>query len=156
MKNKKIQSVRAWGVGLLFLVLMMIASCQEDAAPDDELRCQVEAIDGSEDDVVGKWKYVLRKNFRMIDGTMEITDLSCEEITLHFKSEGMVEVNNQSQIWFFESGDKLPFELLPADTGTGFSLKIGSSTRPASISKSKMIWNSMPLDGGISEFIRIE
>ncbi|SIS50540.1 hypothetical protein [Belliella pelovolcani] len=154
MKNKKIQSVRAWGVGLLFLVLIMMASCQEDAAPDDELRCQVEAIDGSEDEVVGKWKLIKAE---ILFGNPRNEDYSCDNIIYHYRNDGILRITNNTSDISHGSGE-YPYEFIPASLSeNGYPiLKRANSIWPCHIEKNNMTIYLMALDGPILHFLRTE
>ncbi|MCH7414893.1 hypothetical protein MM213_15440 [Belliella sp. R4-6] len=156
MKNKKIQSVRAWGVGLLFLVLMMIASCQEDGLPEGELKCPVEAVEGQEDDVVGKWKLVERRTISLFSGEIEVKDYSCDNVLYCFKPDGVLQINDNVGGWGYETG-VYNYELIPpAENEDHIKLRIGDLKWPFKIGESEMTLNMAHVDGPISLFLRIE
>lgn len=121
MKNKKIQSVRAWGVGLLFLVLIMMASCQEDALPQGELNCSVEAVDGPEDSVVGKWKLVKGEVFSSTSQELLMEDYSCNDILYQFNYDGKIVINADLEDYIGHKSGEYIYEII-IQSGVEFDL----------------------------------
>lgn len=144
---------------LMFLSLILIGACQEDALPQGELKCPLEAVDGQEDDVVGKWKMVWRREINFSTG-IDTTDYSCNNIIYHFKPDGILEVISDVEEAGHSKGE-YNYELIwdPYNSGatTFRGIKIGDFERWAcSIKTTNMTSDTSPLDGPTLHFVRIE
>jgi hypothetical protein len=141
---------------LLSLSLILFGACQEDALPQSELNCHVEAVEGSEGDVVGKWKMVKRETIRLVSGEIEVRDYSCDNIIYYFRADGVLEINNNVGGWRYETGI-YSYELIPsAENEDQINLHIGDFKWPFKIGKSEMTLNMSHVDGPIFLFLRIE
>ncbi|WPR76463.1 hypothetical protein [Algoriphagus sp. NG3] len=142
---------------LLVLTILPLAGCTESENPDDVLSCQVETVAGPEDDVIGKWKMVWRKEINFSTGE-KITDYSCNDIVFHFKPEGYLEVINDVEESEYSSGDyEYEFILSPFhETMEGYTLKINTLRWPCYINTNTLTLDASPVDGSTLHFVRME
>lgn len=141
---------------LMFLSMILFGACQEDALPQGELICPVEAVDGPEDSVVGKWKMIWeRPGF-----SLDTIDYSCNSIIYHFKPDGILEVLSDVEEAGHSDGEynyKLIWDPYNSGANTLRGIKIGEHSRWAIlIGTTKMTMDITPLDGPMRQFIRIE
>jgi len=157
MKNLRCISNRGWHFGLVFFGITLMASCQEVEIPEGKLRCQVEAVAGEEDDVVGKWKLVQERRFKMINGEIQLIDYSCNNIIYRFNLTGILEITNDVGRDGHVPGEYV-FELISPSLGeiNYHILKIGTLSWPCMIEKRNMTLNLAHVDGPTLYFVRIE
>ncbi len=140
---------------LVMLVLFSLFSgCQDVEFPG--LKCRVKSVDGSLDDVTGKWKLVRVKNFNMENGQHRELDYSCENIVYEFNEEDTVEIIG-GEFEFVSDPGIYDYDLVlsPFNGLTGFTMKIGFRTWACFIESGKMTLDASGLDGEILEFVRI-
>ena len=133
------------------------ASCTGDEVePEMGRACPVEAVEGPEDELVGKWKMVwMRRGF-----SIETVDHSCDNVIYHFRPDGILEVDSDVEGIGYDVGD-YNYELIwdPYNSGatTFRGVKIDDFLRWACfIEITTMILDIRPLDGPEMHFIRIE
>lgn len=139
----------------MVLFLPLLGGCQESEDPYGELRCQVVAVDGLEDDVVGKWKMVRRET---VFFNPETTDHSCDNVIYHFRKDGILEVSsNIGGVEHTSGNGEYAFELIPSNQHENkFVLKIGHLNWSCDIEGNKMVLSRVSTDGPILNFLRIE
>lgn len=141
---------------LIISSLIFLGACQEDERPEIELNCHVEGIIGSEDDVVGKWKLVKEKKISIVHPEIEVRDYSCDNIYYHFKQEGKLEIQNNVEGGFYESGT-YDYEFIPpADNETQFILELENYQWRVAIEGRIMTFNMALVDEPLKYFIRME
>lgn len=138
------------------LSILLLAGCTESENPDDVLSCQVETVAGPEDDVIGKWKMIRQKTFKLYNGDIEVKDYSCDNIVYHFNPNGVVKINNDAEGEEHVTGEYI-FELIPPvfDGKDYYILKIGTLNWHCRIKESYMTLNMAHVDGPTLYFARI-
>lgn len=161
MKSRVVVGEKALVWAMLIMVLPMLGACQKDEINNNELKCPVTAIEGANDNVVGKWKLVKVRIVQLDDG-ISMKDYSCKNIIYDFKQDGSLVVNGaQKDVHSFENGEySFVFSDTPIWEGMGdefkFTLKIGSTGAACGINNNIMIVDYAPLDGNTYYFVRFE
>jgi len=160
MKNNRIKSERWWYFGLVLISIFMNVGCQEVDTPEGELRCQVEAVAGEEDVVVGKWKMIKKTEFNFTTGS-HTTDHSCDNIIYYFREDGHVKVESDVEGIPYNTGDnvfpyELKFSLIHETMEDYTTLRIGNIRWPCKIEKRNMTLNLAYVDGPTLNFVRIQ
>ncbi|MCL6260907.1 hypothetical protein M3O96_17520 [Aquiflexum sp. TKW24L] len=139
----------------MVLLFPFFGGCQEREDPDGELKCQVDAVTGPEDDVVGKWKMVWERGAFFNRDTI---DYSCNNIIYHFRPDGFLEVRSDVEEAGLPQGDynyELTMSPLYEHMG-GYTLRISNTSWICYIKKTSMTLDIRPLDGPVTHFIRKE
>lgn len=154
---KSMDMIRMVVYGSLVLCFCAFVGCaEEDAEPELGRACPVDAVEGSEDGIVGKWKMVwMRRGF-----SIDTVDFSCDNVIYHFRPDGILEVSSDVEGIGYVAGD-YNYELIwdPYNSGatTFRGVKIDDFLRWACyIETTTMTLDITPLDGPMKHFIRIE
>jgi hypothetical protein len=82
-------------------------------------------VDGSTDDVTGKWQLVRVKNFNIENGRAGEVDYSCNDILYHFDAENTVEITGGGVEFVPDSGTyDYELTLTPFGRPDGYTMKI--------------------------------
>jgi len=136
----------------ILLLLFVGAGCNEN-----EQKCTTIAVEGPENNVIGKWKQVKGKT---VFDKPQIVDYSCNNIIYNFKSDGSLSIYSDIDNPIgYNSGEYIyEFSLysLYENIDENYTLKIENSSWACGISGSNMVLNNTPLDGPILYFVRIQ
>lgn len=142
---------------IFFLSLLTASGCTGDEGePELGKACPVDAVEGQENEIVGKWKMVWqRPGF-----SNDYTDYSCNNTMYHFKPDGILEVSNDVEGVGYSTGD-YSYEFVSDPYNSGVAdvrgLKIsGSLPWGYQIEATTMMLDLSFLDGPLKYFIRIE
>ncbi len=128
----------------------------DEGEPELGRACPVEAVEGPEDEIVGKWKMVWELGSFLVDSV----DHSCDNIIYHFRPDGVLEIDrglNEDVDFQREENYELIISFDDETETTVTVLTIGDFRRWAcTINRTKMELSRAPLDGPIRHFIRIE
>ncbi|HLW50226.1 MAG TPA: hypothetical protein VKZ78_04580 [Sphingobacteriaceae bacterium] len=153
---------------ILVMVLPMLGACQKQEINDDELKCPVTAIEGPDDNILGKWKLVKTRTSafnppsKIEDQRSRIEDYSCNNIIYHFKEDGLLIVSGTYEgVFGFTNGEySFVFSNTPSSDGMEdkfkLTLKIEQRDVPCSINNNNMIIDYAPGDGHTHYFVRVE
>lgn len=147
MKTKRLKLL---GISLLILPLCTVllgAGCQKK----DE-KCTINAINGPEDNIIGKWKLVKGEEVFYNPRTV---DYSCNNVIYQFKTDGVLIITSDIvDIIGFGTG-KYSYEFILTDKGS-HTLKVDNSQGGCSILGSDLTINYAYLDGPILYLIRVQ
>lgn len=153
--NPKMNIMRTQFLRLVMSILLLLfvgTGCKEN-----EQKCTTVAVEGPEDDVVGKWKQVKGKT---VFDKSQIVDYSCNNIIYNFKSDGSLSINSDIDNPIGYNSGEYIYEFsqhsLYENIDENYTLKIDNSNWACSISGSNMVLNNAPLDGPILYFVRIK
>lgn len=142
----------------ILIILFMIIACKKDDNMEENLRCPIEALDGANDNVVGKWKLAKAK---VVFQNPRTEDYSCDEIIYDFRADGILVISGgassdsigypEGQYTYAFTADKL-FEWVEES----YTLSIDETKIASGINNNQLILNSSPLDGPILYFVRIQ
>lgn len=141
----------------LIMVLPFFSACKKDDHLDEALRCPVEAVNGANDNITGKWKLVKAKAvFR--DPRTE--DYSCNDIVYDFRADGMLVISGTTKnpIGYDEGQYAYEFSIgkLYQEAEEDYTLKIGNTSLACNIEENQLVINESPLDGPILHLVRVE
>lgn len=156
MKTGEMKKDKWCLVLLLITSLILLGACQEDESPVVELNCHVEGILGPDDDVAGKWKLVKESIISIVHQEIEVRDYSCENIYYHFKQDGKLEIQNDGEGGFYESGNYDYEFILPSENESHFILELENFQWRVEIVGKVMTFKMANLDEPIKYFIRME
>jgi hypothetical protein len=126
----------------------------DEGEPERGRACPVEAVEGPEDEIVGKWKMVWEIGSFLVDSV----DHSCDNIIYHFRPDGILEVSSDVEGAGYSVGE-YDYELIsdPYNMGATTGVEISNFLRWACfIEPTNMILDIRPLDGPVKHFSRIE
>ena len=142
----------------IFIFLLTIVSCRKDEIPEQNLKCPVVAVNGADDNILGKWKLV---NANIVFSNPRTEDYSCDEIIYDFRADGILVVSSgasgdsvghqQGQYTYAFTADRL-FEGIEES----YTLSINETKIASGIKNNKLVLNDSPLDGPILYFVRIQ
>lgn len=140
----------------LFILLITFVGCQNGELPRQ--KCRVRSVDGSLENVYGKWRLTGMRSFGMQTGKVQELDFSCDNIVYHFTENAVVKIENTREDSFYPEGE-YNFELFLTpfhETMEGFTLKIGKTSWPCYLKTDMMTLDSSPTDGLILYFTRVK
>jgi len=140
-----------------FVVVFLIcaSACSKNNELEDGLKCQVEAKNGQDDDIIGEWKLVKGQTVFHDPRTI---DFSCDNVTYTFQEDGTLEVSGSAETVIGLGAGKYSFQLHrePLESSDEeFTLQIDELVMGSEISADAMIINHSYLDGPILYFVRI-
>lgn len=142
---------------MLCFCLMLHAGCETNGLSNHNLECKVNAVDGAQDNVIGKWRLV---KLEEVFYNPKVTDYSCYIIIYHFNEEGKLLVSsNIEENIIYEPGEyDYSFNIGTLYEGgeENYTLKISSINWACGIQESNMALNNAPVDGPKLYFVRIE
>lgn len=133
-------------------------SCEKDGLNEYGLKCDVKPVNGSDEDITGKWRKV-KSEYTFTPTKMDPIDYSCDNIIYHFKSNGEVEITSDISIEGRDPGS-YSYRIITEPPWVWMTehrtLKIGDSSWACNIKDNWMILSQAPVDGMIDHFIRVE
>lgn len=136
----------------LVLLAFLCSHCSE--AEDPDLACPIVAVNGADDDIVGKWKLV---KGQAVFYEPRTEDYSCSNIVYHFQEDGQLVISSTIEGFQGFSAGQHNYEFLQAPLlDHDYTLKIESVKIPCSVSGSSMIVDDSALDGPILHLVRIQ
>jgi len=96
---------------IIFSSLLMMLACQEEMRPEGELRCPVEALSGTRDDVAGKWKLVRGEILPSTSPEVISEDYSCDNIIFHFGEDGSLVITSDVEDYIGIIPEEYRYEL---------------------------------------------
>lgn len=133
-------------------------SCEKNGLNEYGLKCDIEPINGSDKDIIGKWRKV-KSEYTFTPTKTDPIDYSCDNIIYHFKSDSEVEITSD-----ISTEGRVPgsysYRIITEPPWVWMTehrtLKIGDSSWAYSIKDNWMILSQAPVDGMIDHFIRVE
>jgi hypothetical protein len=105
----------------MVLFLPLFGGCQESIDPDGELRCQVVAVEGTEEGVEGKWKLVKGEVFSSTSQELLMEDYSCNNIFYQFNYDGKLVINSDLEDYIGHKSGEYMYEII-MQSGVEFNL----------------------------------
>src|SRR5690625_4871784 len=144
---------------LLITVLVLAGGCEKKEINENELQCPVTAKEGSDDDIIGKWK-LLEANIIKLAEEIRMEDYSCDDIIYYFREDGSLLISGvedgmpvrQNGEYSFELKDSVLYKHMNYD----HTLKIDSQKIACDMEDNALILDASPLDGNTLYFVRIE
>jgi len=141
---------------LAISILILLISCKENTTHIDmDLKCPTVAREGSNTQLVGKWKLVQGKTVFNFPRTF---DYSCNEVIYDFRLNGILIVSADIKESIGASPGEHTYEFIRKpvfEGGKDFTLKINDGTSSCKISNGLMTLDDSPLDGPILYFARM-
>lgn len=136
----------------ILLLFFIGAGCKEN-----EQECPPVAVEGPEDDVVGKWKQIKGET---VFYQSQIVDYSFNNIVYNFKSDGTLSINSDIDNPIGYNTGEYVYEFsqhsLYGNIDEKYTLKIDKKNWACSITGSNLVLNNAYLDGPILYFVRIK
>lgn len=134
---------------------MGASACSKSNEFDDGLKCQVDAKNGQDDDIIGEWKLV---KGRVVFRDPKTIDFSCDDVVYTFQEDGTVEISGSAETVIGLGAGRYSFQLHrePLESSNEeFTLQIDGLNMGSEISADAMVLNNSYLDGPILHFVRI-
>lgn len=146
--------IPSFQIVLLIVLPLLISACQKDERKEEIVKCTIVAKEGSNDNVIGKWKLVTGET-TFFNPRKE--DYSCQDIIYDFREDGTLVISgNNEQLIGYEGGEyTFEFSKIELYEGLNYSLTIENGSIGCSIEKNHMILDNSPLDGPILHLVRI-
>lgn len=143
----------------LVTVPAFAGGCEKKEINENELKCPVTIQEGSDDDVMGKWKLVKTDITRLAE-EIRTEDYSCDDIIYHFREDSSLLISGVEDGIPVRQNGEYPFELIDSvlyeHMNYDHTLKIGSQKIACGIEDNAMILDASPLDGDTLYFVRVE
>lgn len=144
---------------LLITILVLTGGCEKKEINENELKCPVTAKEGSDDDIIGKWKLV-KVNIIKLAEEIRTEDYSCDDIIYHFREDRSLLISGVEDGMPVRQNGEYPFELMDSvlyeHMNYDHTLKIDSLKTACGIEDNAMILDASPLDGNTLYFVRVE
>ncbi|TCO07121.1 hypothetical protein [Natronoflexus pectinivorans] len=134
------------------LCFLLIGGCQKNDIATDSLKCPVDSVIGSDDDIVGKWKLVKGEVFSSTSRELRTEDYSCNNIIYHFYPDGrlMIISDIEDHIGIIDDEYSYSYEISSESNNNEdqrhYLLKIDNHQYVTSISSSKLTIGLNPVD----------
>lgn len=143
----------------LIAVLAFAGGCEKKEINENELQCPVTIQEGSDDDIMGKWKLIKADITRLAE-EIRTEDYSCDDIIYYFGEDGSLLISGvedgmpvqQNGEYSYELIDSILYEHMDYD----YTLKIDSQKIACGMEDNAMILDASPLDGNTLYFVRVE
>ncbi|MCD8193806.1 MAG: hypothetical protein LUD74_04515 [Tannerellaceae bacterium] len=135
-----------------------IFSCSDKDENKDgygDLSCNVKAVKGNPESIVGKWK--LMKSYGGFDS--RTVDYSCKSIICEFYDGNSVIITNENphDSFYWEMQGEHMYEFSKSEDGDYYQLIIGNSVSCFStLTATQLVWEHRSLDGVDYVFARVE
>src|SRR5690625_1434210 len=144
---------------LLITILVLTGGCEKKEINENELQCPVTIQEGSDDDIMGKWKLIKADITRLAE-EIRTEDYSCDDIIYHFREDRSLLISGvedgmpvqQNGEYSYELIDSILYEHMDYD----YTLKIDSQKIACGMEDNAMILDASPLDGNTLYFVRVE
>ena len=140
-------------------VLAFSGGCEKKEINENDLQCPVTAKEGSDDDIIDKWKLV-KVNIIKLAEEIRMEDYSCDDIIYHFREDRSLLISGVEDGMPVRQNGEYPFELIDSvlyeNMDYDYTLKIGSQKIACDIEDNAMILDASPLDGNTLYFVRAE
>lgn len=137
---------QALWVGLI-LCLSLMVGCQKTEISNNNLKCSVDAVTGSKDDITGKWKLVKGDIFSSIERENKIEDYSCNHVVYQFMSDGKLRIISDIEKHMGPDIGEYIYEIIAdGKDGQNDLLKVGNKLYSIVRSSNKMTIEMNPID----------
>lgn len=141
----------------VLIALSTLAACKKEDRLDESPKCPVSAVNGANDNVIGKWKLIKAK---VVFKNQETEDYSCDDIIYDFQDDGVLLISGSSDkaIGYQEGQYMYEFttERLFEGLEEGYTISINNRKIATGIKNNQLVLNDSPLDGPILYFVRVE
>lgn len=154
-KTTILGNLQAGSFVLVLVLSFLLVSCQKEETDGEALKCTVVVKEGSDDNVIGKWKLVIAET-TFFKPRKE--DYSCREVFYTFREDGkLVITSNHENLIGYDVGEyAFEFDKIEHEETQYHSLKIGNGNIGCSIENNHMILDNSPLDGPKLLLMRVE
>lgn len=94
------------------LALPFIGGCQKNETTDRRLKCPVDSVHGSANDITGKWKLVKSDFFSSISKERRIKEYSCHDIIYQFYADGRLTVRSNVEDYAGHISGEYVYEII--------------------------------------------
>src|SRR5690625_7925740 len=96
---------------LLITILVLTGGCEKKEINENELQCPVTIQEGSDDDIMGKWKLIKADITRLAE-EIRTEDYSCDDIIYYFREDGSLLISGVEDGMPVQQNGEYSYELI--------------------------------------------